>query len=236
MADLDKQRQADDERAAEARRNLEAWEAKSRVRTERRPQMPSLIESMRQQLEEAKAALAAAAPEGELPLLTQARRLEQQTLVDLLQSQLEVLRGEQANYESLSELFPLQRDLLTRNRNQAEKRLESWQAVMAEARRQESARQTQEAREKLRNAHPTLRTLAEQNSTLTLRRKEIQEFLETKTLALQQTSAALKSVEERFRRVQTKELRAGLTTAIGLLLRSEKNQIPDKGEIGRAHV
>ena len=145
VADLDKQRQADDERAAEARRNLEAWEAKSRVRTERRPQMPSLIESMRQQLEEAKAALAAAAPEGELPLLTQARRLEQQTLVDLLQSQLEVLRGEQANYESLSELFPLQRDLLTRNRNQAEKRLESWQAVMAEARRQESARQTQEA-------------------------------------------------------------------------------------------
>ena len=233
VADLDKQRQADDERAAEARRNLEAWEAKSRVRTERRPQMPSLIESMRQQLEEAKAALAAAAPEGELPLLTQARRLEQQTLVYLLQSQLEVLRGEQANYESLSELFPLQRDLLTRNRNQAEKRLESWQAVMAEARRQESARQTQEAREKLRNAHPTLRTLAEQNSTLTLRRKEIQEFLETKTLALQQTSAALKSVEERFRRVQTKELRAGLTTAIGLLLRSEKNQIPDKGVFQR---
>jgi potassium efflux system protein len=233
VAELDKLRQADDERAAEARRNLEAWEAKSRVRTERRPQMPSLIEMMRQQLEDAKSALAAAAPEGELPLLTQARRLEQQTLVDLLQSQLEVLRGEQANYESLSELFPLQRDLLTRNRNQAEKRLESWQAVMAEARRQESARQTQEAREKLRNAHPTLRTLAEQNSTLTLRRKEIQEFLETKTLALQQTSAALKSVEERFRRVQTKELRAGLTTAIGLLLRSEKNQIPDRGVFQR---
>ncbi|MFO0536625.1 MAG: mechanosensitive ion channel domain-containing protein [Planctomyces sp.] len=227
VAELDKLRQADDERAAEARRNLEAWETRARVRTERKPQMPALIEMTRQQLEEAKAALAAGAPEGELPLLTQARRLEQQTLVELLQSQLELLRAEQAGYDALSELYPLQRDVLIRVRNTAEKRMEAWQTVLAEARRLESARQTQEAREKLRNAHPTLKTLAEDNSKLTLRRKEIQEFLETKTAALQLTSAALKSLEERFRRVQAKELRAGLTTAMGLLLRSEKNQIPD---------
>lgn len=162
----------------------------------------------RQQLEEAKAALAAGAPEGELPLLTQRSRLEQQTLVELLQSQLELLRAEQAGYDALSELYPLQRDLLIRVRNTAEKRMEAWQTVLAEARRLESARQTQEAREKLRNAHPTLKTLAEDNSKLTLRRKEIQEFLETKTEALQETSATLKSIEERFRRVQAKELRA----------------------------
>ena len=229
VAELDKLRQADDERAAEARRNLEAWESRARVRTERKPQMPALIEMTRQQLEEAKAALATGAPDGELPLLTQARRLEQQTLMELLQSQLELLRAEQAGYDALSELYPLQRDLLIRLRNTAEKRMEAWQAVLAEARRLESARQTQEAREKLRNAHPTLRTLAEDNSKLTLRRKEIQEFLEAKTAALQETSATLKSIEERFRRVQAKELRAGLTTAIGLLLRSEKNQIPDAG-------
>lgn len=229
VSELDKLRQGDDERAAEARRNLESWETRARVRTERKPQMPALIETARQQLEEAKAALAAAGPEGELPLLTQTRRLEQQALVELLQSQLELLRAEQANYEALSELYPLQRDLLIRQRNTADKRMEAWQAVMAEARRLESARQTQEAREKLQNAHPTLRTLAEDNSQLTLRRKEIQEFLELKTAALQETSATLKSVEERFRRVQAKEVRAGLTTAIGLLLRSEKNQIPVAG-------
>ncbi|MFM7922272.1 MAG: hypothetical protein ACKPJJ_18760, partial [Planctomycetaceae bacterium] len=137
------------------------------------------------------------------------------------------MRAEQAGYEALSELYPLQRDLLIRARNTADKRMEAWQAVMAESRRLESARQTQEAREKLQNAHPTLRTLAEDNSQLTLRRKEIQEFLEMKTAALQETPASLKSLEERFRKVQAKELRAGLTTAMGLLLRSEKNQIPD---------
>ncbi len=235
VAELEKQRQADDELAAEARRKLEVWETKASLRVERKPQMPALIEMSRQQLEEAKAALAAAPPEGELPLLTQARRLEQQTLVELLQSQLELLRAEQANYEALSELFPLQRDLLIRTRNHAEKRLQSWLAVLAEARRKESARQTEEAREKLRNAHPTLRTLAEANSVLTLKRKEVQEFLESKTVALQQTSSQLKSVEERFRRVQAKEVRAGLTTAIGLLLRSEKNQIPDAAQYRRRY-
>ncbi|MBL8820083.1 MAG: mechanosensitive ion channel [Planctomyces sp.] len=233
VAELDQLRLTDEERANEATRNLENWESRARVRTERKPQMPALIETTRQQVEEAEKALAAAAPEGEPAALTQARRLDQETNLNLLRSQLELYRMEQSYYDSLNDLFPLQRDLLTRNRNSAARKVELWKTVLSDARREESAREAQEAREKLQNAHPTLRTIAEESSELTVRRKTMQEYLGTRTKELSDVKATLSSLETRFRNVQDKEQRAGLTTAIGLLLRSQRTHLPDKASYQR---
>jgi len=227
VAELDQLRLADDEKAADAKRNLDAWDAKTKIRTERKPQMPALIETTRKQLEDAEKELLVAPPEGELPVLSAARRLAQESEVLLRQSQLELYRIEQVRYEALNELFPLQRDGLTRAKNSADKRIELWKTILADARRDESARQAQEAREKLRSAHPTLRDLAEDNSRLTLRRKSLQEFRETKDKELTEATATLASVEEKFKKVMEAEKRAGLTTAIGLLLRSQRSHLPD---------
>ncbi|MGV2341483.1 MAG UNVERIFIED_CONTAM: hypothetical protein LVR18_48435 [Planctomycetaceae bacterium] len=158
--------------------------------------MPALIETARQQLEEAKAALAAAGPEGELPLLTQNAASGAAGAVELLQSQLELLRAEQAGYEALSELYPLERDLLIRARNTADKRMEAWQAVMAEGAASGECSSDPGGSRKTAECSPYAENFARQ-SQLTLRRKEIQEFLEMKTAGVQETSATLKSVEER---------------------------------------
>lgn len=230
VAELDQLRLLDEEKAIEARRNLELWETKAKNRTERKPQMPLLIETTRNQLDEAEKAVAIAAPEGELPFLGVARRMEQDALILLLRSQLELYRIEQVRYESLNELFPLQRDVLTRVRNSAEKQVELWKTVLSEARREESARQAREAREKLRNAHPTLRDLAEKNSSLTLQRREMQDFLAQKVADLSNVNATLANVEQKFTSVREKEHRAGLTTAVGLLLRSQRAHLPNAGE------
>jgi len=236
VAELDQLRLADDERAAEARRNLEAWEARAKTRAERKPQLPALIETTRKQLEEEEKAKSIAVPEGELPVLSAARRLDQACHILLLQSQLELNRVEQVRYEVLNELFPLQRDVLTRIKNSIDKRVEMWKGVLADARRDESARQIREAREKLRNAHPTLRDLAEDNSRLTLRRKELQELLQTRVKELTEASAVLSNVEQKFKNVTEKENRAGLTTAIGLMLRSQRSHLPDAGEYRRQQL
>ena len=226
VAELDQLRLADEEKAAESRRNIEAWEAKAKLRADKKPQMPALIETTRKQLEDAEKAASSAAPDGELPVLGAARRLDQEAYFLLLRSQLELYRVEQIRYEALNELFPLQRDVLTRAKNSLDKRIELWKTVLADARRDESARQAQEAREKLRNAHPTLRDLAEDNSRLTLRRKEMQEFLQSKIKELSDANATLSGVEKKFRDVAEKEERAGLTRAVGLLLRSQRSHLP----------
>ena len=226
VAELDQLRLADEEKAAASRQHMDAWEAKAKTRAEKKPQMPALIETTRKQLEDAEKAASSAAPDGELPVLGSARRLDQESYILLLRSQLELYRVEQTRYEALNELFPLQHDVLTRAKNAIDKRIELWKTVLADARREESARQAQEAREKLRNAHPTLRDLAEDNSRLTLRRKELQEFLQTKVKELSDANATLSGVEQKFKNVSEKEKRAGLTTAIGLLLRSQRSHLP----------
>ena len=226
VAELDQLRLADEEKAAESRHHMEAWEVKAQTRAEKKTQMPALTETARKQLEDGEKAASSAAPDGELPILGAARRLDQESYVLLLRSQLELYRVEQIRYEALNELFPLQHDVLTRAKNSIEKRIELWKTVLADARRDESARQAQEAREKLRNAHPTLRDLAEDNSRLTLRRKELQEFLQTKVKELSDANATLSGMEQKFKNVNEKEKRAGLTTAIGLLLRSQRSHLP----------
>ncbi|MBC7965695.1 MAG: hypothetical protein H7Z17_07180, partial [Fuerstia sp.] len=226
VAELDQLRLADEEKAAESRQQMEAWEAKAKTRAEKKPQMPALIETTRKQLEDAEEAASSAVPDGELPVLGAARRLDQESYILLLRSQLELFRVEQTSYEALNELFPLQHDVLTRAKNAIDKRIELWKTVLADARRDESTRQAQEAREKLRNAHPTLRDLAEDNSRLTLHRKELQEFLQTKVKELSDANATLSGVEQKFKNVTEKEKRAGLTTAIGLLLRSQRSHLP----------
>ena len=227
VAELDVLRLADEEKANEAARNLEAWELKAKLRMERKPQMPALIDTTHQQLEKAQTALAAPAAEGELPVVIVARQTEQQALVELLRAQLELMRTEQIRYESLSELFPLQRDLLARTRNGAEKRAEAWKTILAEARRQDSERQAIEAKESLRNAHPTLRDLATKNSLLTTRRNELQEFIATSVKSLSEVHNSLTAIDKKFKGITDKESRTGLTTAIGLLLRNQRIHLPD---------
>ncbi len=227
IPELDALRIADEERANEARRNLEAWELKAKLRAERKPQMPTLIESTHQLLGKAEEALAGPAPEGEMPLMTVARKTEQEATVDLLRAELELYRVEQTRYESLIELFPLQRDLLARSKNAAEKRAEAWNPVLSEARRQESVRQERQARESLRNAHPTLRDLAEDNSMLTKRRSELQAFIGSSVKDLSEVNATLTSLEKKFKINTEKERRVGLTTAIGQILRNQRDHLPN---------
>ncbi len=236
VSELDQLRLTDEEKLAESRRNLELWEARAKIRTERKPQMPSLIEATRKQLEEAEKALEGAGPEGELPIVGIARRTEQEAAVLLLRAQLELYRTEQIRYETLNALFPLQQDVLTRARNSAEKRVELWKVIVADARREESARQAREAREKLRNAHPTLKNLAEENSSLTVRRREMQDFLAQKTADLSSVNATLASVEHKFKSVTEKENLAGRTTAMGLLLRSQRAQLPSPEDYRRRQL
>ncbi|MEQ9407673.1 MAG: mechanosensitive ion channel [Fuerstiella sp.] len=229
ISELEQLRLMDEERLVEARKALDAWEQRAKVRTERKPQMPALIEKTKQQLADARKSMSAAGPDGETATVAQARRTEQEAFVLLLQSQLELYQTEMARYEALSELFPLQRDSLLRNRNALEKRSEAWKAVLLEAGRRETERQAAEARRKLQNAHPALRELAERNTELTRLRTQLQDLLASTRGKLDAIRKTFDRVESDFTNVKDKEQRAGLTTAIGILLRNQRNHLPPDG-------
>lgn len=226
VSELDQRRLADEERLREAREAFEAWEQRAKARTERKPQMPALIEKTKQQLADARKSLEAKAPDGEVPAVTEARLTEQEAFVLMLQSQLDLYQIEKARYEALSELFPLQRDLLLRNRNVLEKRSEAWKAILLEAGRRETERQAREARRKLQDAHPDLREQAERNAELIQLRTQLLDLLASTRQNLDAIGKTYDRVESDFKSVKDKEERAGLTTAIGFLLRNQRIHLP----------
>lgn len=206
---------------------MTAWTERSRMRAERRPLMPMLIEEARQKLTEAETALKAIPPEGEMPALTAARRTEIQTSVELLRSTVELFRVEQQRYESRSELLPLERDRITRDLNLAQQRLEQTRAALAEARRQANLRQAEEARIKLQNSFPQLRELAEDNAAIVARSKKLQEQTQGMTPVLDSLQKQLKKLEEEFNDLQEREQQLGQTAALGQELLDEREELTD---------
>lgn len=234
ISELEQQRLAEDELANEVQKGIEAWDARAKVRAERKPQMPAMIERAKQQLTETKKLLEAPLSEGESPLLYAAQKTELEAYLLLLQQQLEQYRIEQSRYEALSELFPLRRDVLMRKKNYFDKRGENWKSVIADARRRESERQAREAREKLRNTHPALRELAERNAELTLQRKRLQGELTSVTSKLEQIQKKSEEISQSFQDFLDKESAGALSTGAGMLLRNQRNRLPTP-QVYRAH-
>jgi potassium-dependent mechanosensitive channel len=228
VAELDRMRLLDQEKLEEARKSMEAWESRAKLRAERRPQLPALIEATRKQLEELRKGLENAVhADAENPHLSTALRAEQQTQIQLLSAQLDLYRIEQLRYEALQEMFPLQRDLLTRNRNALERKAERWKEVLSKARLKESERQRREARKQLESTHPALRDIAERNSQLTQLRQEHLQLRGSWKTQQAKVNELLDATRQKFEDVQERVDRVGLTTAIGLTLRNQKGQLPD---------
>jgi len=234
VAELDQLRLADQERLEEAKKKLEAWESRAQTRAERRPQMPSLIEAARNQFEEARKALEAQPVEGESPQLTRARHMEHQSQCALLSDHLELTLMEQLRYEALHELFPLQRDQLTRTRNALERRTERWKQILTQARLKESEQQRMEARKRLELAHPALRDLAVRSSWLTQYRQEHLQLRNAWRSEQAEINTSLETLRQKFKEVQDRVDRVGLTTAIGLTLRNQKSSLPSASHSRRA--
>ncbi|TWT35000.1 Mechanosensitive channel MscK precursor [Thalassoglobus neptunius] len=231
LATLEQQLIVEQELLNAASKSLEDWESRSKVRSERQPQMPVIINQAQEKIAELKTQIGAAPVSGEHPLVTEARRTEQTAQLKLLEKQLDLYHVEQLRYEALKDLFPLQRDNLVREKKHSTKRLEAWKEQIATARRLESEAQAQEARRKLQNAHPALRTLAERNATLTETRTQLQDELTSIATDLEKVSEQLETVEAEFATAEEKvdRVQNELTTAIGLYLTNQRDHLPNVG-------
>lgn len=147
---------------------------------------------------------------------------------------------ELASYETTSDLLSAQRDLAIRQVSQNERLVGFWQEAIAQQRREETARQVREAEEARRRAdaesQPVARriaALAEENKRLAERRQEIGRQLGQTV----QEYNSLKSLLDRTKRnaetVREKVQAAGVTKAMGQLLRKERMELPKVSALRR---
>lgn len=178
------------------------------------------------QLEELKSqAQAAKADEGDASVAIEIR-----ARIKSLEAELAALQAERDDIDKSADLNPILRDLAQRKHTRLAKIAEAWREHVAHRRKEESQRQVREARRAAEQAHPALKESAKRNAELAETRTQLASLLD-------QTAAKLKSLEAEagalaadFENVQKKVEAAGMTPAIGLLLRNRRDHLPKPGK------
>jgi potassium efflux system protein len=226
-----------EQRLAEAQAELSAaekeqteLEGEPKRRTDRRVQVPALAAAARERLDSVGKELSAPAPPTENPLLTAAKQARLEAQKQSIESELNAYDKEILSYDARSDLLRYRRDLAAQRAAQARKVADSVQEVVNERRAMEAARQARDARVAALSSHPALREQAEYNRALAERRTGpdgLTAKIEQATRELDAINAQRADLENQFNNTRAKAEAAGLTNAVGLLLRKQRAGLPD---------
>jgi len=200
-------------------------------RADRRTAIPPLLEALRNELEELEKQSGASAPSG--AAFDPAAVAERVLLIarrHALEHELRVYEEELRHYELTVDLIEARRDHAVMVTEHAEQHLKAWREAVNERRQRDATLQAQAAQEAARHAHPAIRHLAEENAALTLQREDLAERIEIGTRELEAIRDQLKMLAALYSRVNDRVERVGLTESIGLVLRKQRESIPDVGE------
>jgi potassium efflux system protein len=249
-AELEQQLVSTEASLAAERKKLAELESEPKRRNLRRIEIGKLLSTAEAKLaelavESAKSSAAATPAEGmksaaadgpgndPAPLATALAELHA-ARQEALQAEVRLYQQELASYDAAAgELLTLERDKQARIVSQIEKQVNQWRTAAAEARREEAERQSRDARLAAAASEPATRQLAERNQALADERKLLAEHIESVSQQAESVALLLQTVAEDHRSVLEKEKAAGLTNAIGQLLRKKRGELPDLRQIRR---
>ena len=205
-------------------------EGKAGFRRGRLVEIRDLEPTLEAELGKVRKELEAPAPDGELPVVTEARRTELSTRELLLKRRIPALQQELALYlaEEAVDLVRLDQTLAANQVALAEKERALLDAKVKEL----TAKAAQEATEKARDevalarTYPQLKAVAIGNQALAEKSQELTRSLETVDLQFEQTKELLETTQTGYANAQQKVDDIGLTGPVGLLLRQEKTDLP----------
>ncbi len=217
---------------AAAREELARLEAEPERRSQRRTEIAQLVAQGRSRLVEL---------DERISLVPASEDEVERSRLDLLLAQRRALASEITSYEKERGRYDARREVLPEQRNRAARRvaiLESavsaWQAEAQERRRRQAEEQAREAQRLRREAAaltPALRELAEQNQEIAdarTGRDGIAERLAEARAELTALPQEIGRLQRDFASVSRKVDAAGLTSAVGQLLRRQLERLPDE--------
>ena len=215
-----------------AREELVAREAATSTR-DRKTELQRLTEETNKQLDEVRKRLAIGPSPEEPPAATLARRSEVEAQLTALDQQLRALAVESRRLDAVAELLTLERDLIRRRVSYLEKTLAAWQEavsrqrkIVAQAQEQE-AKQVREQERAWQEIDPTLEELGQRDAELAEKRSDLASKLSDITQEVEAKAKQFDDVRRAQRTTIEKVEAAGLSATIGLMLRDEREQLPD---------
>lgn len=217
--------------AADAQQRLEELQAQRSRRAGRRAEIPVLIPQLREQITEVENELANLAAGDQVSVQDAARRMLLRSQQIVLPREISTYEKELLSYEATRRIIELREQLAVIELQRAQQISTALQEQLTRRRSEEASlaeQRARKARQELAQAHPAVQELADENLKLTSEQSRI----------LQQMASAIelgKDARERAERLETRQndlmekaRQAGVTKAIGLLLRSEREKLPDE--------
>ncbi|MHB8901316.1 MAG: mechanosensitive ion channel domain-containing protein, partial [Thermoguttaceae bacterium] len=212
---------------AAAKTQLAELEAEPKRRATRRLEIPKLVAAARENLAQAEAQLQSLVTAADSSELAGAKRLALAARRQTLEQEVLSLQTELKTYDVRAELLPLRRDLAAGQVALAEQELARWQEAINHRRQRDAEDQLRRAKQEAQEAHPALADLTRQNAELAERRKSLAQLIVGTSADLEQAAQQLASLEDQFKRTRDKVDAVGQTNAIGLLLRKQRQAMPD---------
>ncbi len=163
------------------------------------------------------------------PMLSEARRAALHAQQRARLAEINMLEAELLSHDVRLRLLTARRDLAARLAAAVEARVKTLEDRVAARRRAEAQRAKVEAEEAQRDAigkHPAVRRLAERNAALSRELEEVVAALESTTARRDALSKRVDEIEEYFQSAQQKLEIAGLSKALGEVLRDQRRKLP----------
>lgn len=216
--------QKSNELAAE-KAKLAELEAEPKLRAARRIEIPKLVGAAREKLAELENQLQAPVQDSSEPAA--AKRLAIVARRQALEQELASHQTELKAYDVRAELLPLRRDLAAGRVALAEQELTKWREAVNRQRQRDAEDQLRRAKREAQQSHPAIADLTRQNAELAERRKDLAQLIVQTTRQLETANQRLASLQDQFTRTQSKVDTVGQTNAIGLMLRKQRETMPD---------
>jgi potassium efflux system protein len=209
-----------------ARDRLKDVEADRVKREARRGELAAQMASDQERLGQVAAQLAAAAPEGESPAVTEARRARLLAERRLLELRIAAAESERASDEARRELLPVLRDRWVQRVSQQENLVAAWHRLVEDERDRDIERQRREAIDAARR-HDVLALVAAELDELNRGRDALQPKSERARADLAGLRPDPEELGRQLARLRAQVEVAGMTPAVGQMLRKYRDDLPD---------
>jgi len=208
-------------------------------RADRRLKIPEELAAAKQKLEEINKESTSTPAADEPPELTRAKKVQSVARRKAAEHEIASYENEVSSYDARGELLTARRDLAARRITETDALVKAWRDVVSERRRVEAERAAHEAQRTARRdaaqSQPVVQSLAEENAALARERAEtgLADKIEQTSKELESFQKLRKRLEEEFKSVREKIEIAGLTNAMGILLRNRLDNLPSRREYER---
>ncbi|MCA9020353.1 MAG: hypothetical protein KDA74_09445, partial [Planctomycetaceae bacterium] len=206
-----------------------SWDEEIARRSNRQKEVLTRATELDDKISELEKQLKLPIPADESAAVTDARRMELFTRLNMRKAEKPALKSELTAYEAEETIgFPrTNQDYLKLEVKKQTELVDALKAQIKKLRDREAAMRVKEAKQQVFETNPLLQPLAEKNQKYAEEIVDLNKKIESTDRKFTQTTKTLEDLKKQFDQTKAKEESIGLTGPIGLMLRSQQANLPD---------